>query len=366
MTTVDKQPSATGMKGDDPTVSGISKVLPPMNTKPMTEAEISSGPLRVARSLINTFSTVQYQRDAPNPSKTKHIRLITITLSHYCEKIRWGLDLLEQDTTSPYYYTEDGHPPAFVAFFTVPASNNTCSATPMAVYGDANLVEGNSEKLLNKLCPFLYPDPIQEEIQKLEHDMGKRVGATLRCFVYHHLLQPAYNTAGISLAVANTSKIESILFNAMFTLGISDGMRKVMKINEDSARISRDELIEVFDELSRRLEEGGGEYLMDTKDTSYGFTAADLTLAALAYHLLRPPEMANFLLSKDDEYPPEVLQLSQQLQATRAGQHVLRMYQKHRPTNSVVIVDADEGKPSQEQAIVVLKSAKIRDRWCLR
>jgi len=342
----------------------LSSKLPPMDTEPMRMSEISSGPLSVARTLINTFATVKYQRDPPNVSKTKHIRLITVTVSHFCEKIRWGLDLVEEDSTSPYYYTEDGHPPAFVSFFTVPASKNESSATPMLV-DDNGKVEWNSERLFMKFCPFLYPDPVREEIQQLEHDMGHRIGATLRCFVYHYLMQPSYKTGCVKMCAAKSSKVEAVLFDAMFTRGISDGMREVMKIDEDSAIASRDELLRVFDELSRRLEENGGEYLMDTKETSYGFSAADLTLAALAYPLVRPPEMSNFLLAKDEDYPPEVLQLSQQLRATRAGQHVLRMYQKHRPTNAVATTALTvDGENPKQQPVVVMKSAEIRDRWC--
>jgi len=187
--------------------------------------------------------------------------------------------------------------------------------------------------------------------------------------------------------------MESILYHAMLPRGINDGMRKAMCIQEDTVIASRNELVQVFEEISHRLVQvataarnvdnatvgvteatDGSDpcaayYLMDTpgQPSSYGFTAADLTLAALSYPLIQPPEMSPFLLPKPDEYPPEIVELSRQLRSTVAGQHILRMYRDHRPLAiQAMKTTTNEGDHpfGPSRGVVVMKSADIRDRWC--
>jgi len=105
--------------GVDLTMTADQPPQPPMDTKPMSASSIRYGPLGVARVIVGLFSCTS-ERDPPSQHKTEHLRLITIAQSHFCEKARWALDLLENDPDFPIYYTEDGHPPAFVAFETLP------------------------------------------------------------------------------------------------------------------------------------------------------------------------------------------------------------------------------------------------------
>ena len=310
----------------------VDEELPPEDLRPTSSAQITKfGPLSIARILINLFSGTG-QRDPPSDSKTHHIRLITIGPSHFCEKGRWGLDLVEADPNSPIYYTEDAHPPAFCSFATVPVSRDTASATPMTV-DNSSTVMYKSNVILQTLCPFLYPDEIRQKIKDMEADLGVRLGATVRCVAYHYLLQKEYYPACVQVCTAGTSNVERVLFREMIDKGIDVGMRKALQVNETKAAASQAAIRKVFDELSSRLEKNGGAYLMDTPNKSYGFTAADLTLAALAYPLLFPPEMANLMLN-ESELPPELVSLSHELQATKAGQHALKMYKEHRiPAN---------------------------------
>jgi hypothetical protein len=68
------------------------------------------------------------------------------------------------------------------------------------------------------------------------------------------------------------------------------------------------------------------------KGRSYGFSAADLTLAALAAPLLQPNcYNATFGVSTD-RLPPDLQSLQAELRKTVAGQHAMKMYEKHRPT----------------------------------
>ena len=314
-----------------------------MDLKPTSAKMLRTvAPLRIAGVLVDLFTRVG-QRSPPSENKKKHIRLISIAVSNYVEKVRWGLDMLEANAKSPIYYTEDLHPPAFAAFQSVPASKDQASASPMVILptsdnGGTRAVWG-SDTILRELCSDpetvnLYPKDIAETVKELEDELASRLGASARCFGYNYLLHPSkqYYKAASKFLTLNCPKIEQIAFDKMLDKGLAKGMVRLMKV-EEYGPIAEEEIRKVFDELSLKLEKGGGEYLMDTPSRTYGFTAADLNLCALSYFLIRPPEMAPFLLP-ESENPPELLQLGEDLRATTAGKHVLHMYKKHRPVNA--------------------------------
>lgn len=332
-----------------------SDLLPVENAQPMKLKQVSSGPLAIAKFLIETFSTVR-QREPPSKSKTCHIRLITISVSHFCEKVRFALDHVEAKGDNPYYYTEDAHPPAFQAYETLKVSAQEASITPMIVLQEENDGEQKviyeSTRILQQFMPELYPEEIRSRIEEVEADLGRRLGATVRCIAYYHLLSKSnvhkYHDTTVQLCADpnKVAKIESIVFDKFLEKGLAVGMKKALGIHTESYLASMEALREVFAELSEHLDQSGGEYLLDTDEKSYGFTAADLTLAALAYPLVRPPEMKNWLVSMD-KLPPELNELTKELQATTLGQHVLKVYRKHRVPNNeefVIMKHADRSK----------------------
>jgi glutathione S-transferase len=333
MTSTSASPSAPSPQED---------FLPPENAKTMTMKQSSSGPLAVAKACIGIWSTVR-QCEPPSPAKTDHIRLITIAGSHFCEKVRWVLDLLEQDDASPYYYTEDGHPPGLHSYEPLKASKEQASITPMVVLpknfdSSEDNVLWESSKIMAKLMPHqLYPLEIADQVRSIEASLGKRLGPALRCHAYYHLLGDLEKYQGAAEAIVadprKMSTIEATLWSKFLPNGLAKGIRTALGMNEAISKASVKEMRAVFGELSIKLQENGGKYLMDdTKDKSYGFTAADLTLAALSYPYLRPPEM-EFWLCDEQILPPEIKALGDELRATTAGQHVLRVYKQHRPTN---------------------------------
>lgn len=309
-----------------------------MDLKPTTAKLLRTvTPLRIAGVLVDLFTRVG-KRSPPAEHKTQHVRFISIAVSNYVEKARWGLDMLEASPKSPLFYTEDLHPPAFAAFQTVPASKDQASQSPMIVWEDGPCVWG-SETILQKYCSDpetvnLYPKEIEKEVKELENDLGARLGSSARCFGYFCLLDKSKKYYGVAakFLTLNCSRIEQKLFGRMLDQGIAKGMMRIMKTNE-FGESSEQEVRNIFSTMSKKLEANGGEYLMDTEDKKYGFTAADLSLAALAYFVLRPPEMGPFLVP-EDEIPPKMLELGKDLRETLAGRHVLKMYKNHRPVDA--------------------------------
>mmetsp|Transcript_16316 Transcript_16316/g.23914 ORF Transcript_16316/g.23914 Transcript_16316/m.23914 type:complete len:173 (+) Transcript_16316:885-1403(+) len=119
-----------------------------------------------------------------------------------------------------------------------------------------------------------------------------------------------------------------MLFKIMIGRGVSEGMRKLMNVNDESAEVSLNEIRSVFDLVSDKLSDGR-EYIFDEKENKAGFTAADLSFAALVGPLLAPKEMLALNMDRN-LMPPKLLSVSDELRSTRAGQHALTMYHKHR------------------------------------
>ena len=57
----------------------------------------------------------------------KPLRLITLPISHYCEKVRWVLD------RQGIPYVEEAHAPLLHAFFTMPLTGGKSRTVPILV-----------------------------------------------------------------------------------------------------------------------------------------------------------------------------------------------------------------------------------------
>ena len=317
-----------------------TQLLPVENIRQTRSKDLTRGPFKVAKTLVDAFSSTG-RRPAPSPTKDQHVRLISIGLSHYSEKVRWALDLLEADPNSKLYYTEDAHPPAFQSFATVPASNGEASRAPMVVLDEPVTPVGenvprtviyDSSLIISTLFPRLYPDESKEDIVEFEEEMGRRLGPTSRALVYHQVLRPEYYPLIGEVGGMCTSKIESILFAKMLPQGLAKGMKKLMAIDQKSADVSLEEIRKVFKDVSDKLEGGKKDYIFDSASRKLGFTAADLSFAALATPLIRPPELDVLYGGQEFEsrWPGALNDLREELRATPAGKHVLKMYHNHR------------------------------------
>ena len=175
----------------------------------MRARHLQRQPFKTVGFLIRLFSDSSRQRPQ------SQARFITIGVSHYCEKARWGLDLL-----SDFIYTEDAHPPAFSSYCTVPASNDTGSAVPALLLLDETK-EGQrffmkSDVILRRFCKdILYPSEIENTVEQIEDDLSARLGPAVRLLCYHYMLHPDYLQYLGEMAACFYSKIERFLFQKM-------------------------------------------------------------------------------------------------------------------------------------------------------
>jgi len=280
--------------------------------------------------------------------------IITNQPSHYCEKVRWGFDLLESDPDSPFYYTEDPHPPLFHSFFTAAASRGEASSVPMVVGNNNSECLHDSTRILKRFCPFLYAEDIGEEVDELEQMFDSQLGPSIRCVVYYHYLQSLQQEQHLPkladiLTSYTSNKIEKALFRTMLihSSQMKQGFLRAMNINSETAQQAEQQIHSIFAKVSDRLLFGNNmmeeknsnsdtcskklrQYLCCDGNKEPRFTAADLTFAALASPLIMPKELLSFYDGDRNTTPTHLINLSNKLRQTSAGQHVLTMYHRHR------------------------------------
>jgi glutathione S-transferase len=237
-------------------------------------------------------------------------RLITIGVSHFCEKARWALDRAGCD------YVEEASAP----FFHLLAGRGT-----RPLFRDGELVLGESTAILQHLdatlpaSKKLYPAPIADAVLAAEEQYDAGLGIDVRRVVYAQLAREAElfpSLAGV-LAPAWQERLVALAPRAWL-----EPILRAYKATGGPPPKALARIEAVFAEASRVLETA--RYLVGDR-----FTAADLTFAALAAPLVFPdhhPAMPTFA----DLQGTKIAELAAPFRATRAGQHVLRMYAEHR------------------------------------
>ena len=253
-----------------------------------------------------------------SPTAAPRCALITIPISHYCEKARWALDR----TRVPY--RERAH---LQVLHVVAARRAGGGRTvPLLVCGDtvlassAAIVEyadarGRPER------PLFPDDPdLAAEARSLEREFDERLGPHGRRWMYHELrgrrdIARAYASTGVP---AWQRRLLPVAYPA-----IAAAIDHFLDITPDSAAASAREVRAVFDAVAARLGDGR-PFLVGER-----FTAADLTFAALAAAVLMPPEYS-VPLPQPAELPAGMAGVVRELRAHPAGAHALAMFRAER------------------------------------
>jgi glutathione S-transferase len=241
-------------------------------------------------------------------------RLITIRISHFCEKARWTLD------STGLKYREEPHAPVMHMRATRAAGGTT---VPLLVHGDDVLCDSveiarHAERLAPSGRRLLPEEPeARARVLELEDELGRTLGVDSRLLAYWYMLgdpELARPFVGgmMRLRAKALQRIATPLFRALI-------FRKY-RVSADAAKRAEERVRATFDRLGPTVESEG--YLVGRR-----FTLADLTLASLAAPLIGPPEHP---VSGKMRVPPAVAERRAQLLQTPVGQHVLRMYREHR------------------------------------
>lgn len=244
-------------------------------------------------------------------------RLITIPISHYCEKVRWALTKLKIP------FVEEGHMPPFHKFVTsrVGGSSTPVLLTKTGAFTDSTDIL----KYLNSIVSDddkLYPaEPeLCKQVEDLEELFDSKLGPCTRRWGYSYVMND--KKCMRSSWTTNVPLIEKVLFPIVFPKMRSIARQK-LDINSDSVTKAYETIGSIFEQVNELLSDGR-IYLVGDR-----LSAADITFAALAAPVIAPSEHPMRGSSLED-LPPKMVSEIREFRATPAGTFVLRLYATRR------------------------------------
>jgi glutathione S-transferase len=246
-------------------------------------------------------------------SRDSQCELITIPISHYCEKARWALD------RAGVPYRERAHLQV-VHWFHVKRAGGGWTA-PVLVCGSTVLSESaDIVAWADSRCGLgLYPSDAPE-VRELERSFDEQLGPHGRRWMYDSIrgdssLVGQYGLAGVPAWERRAVPVAFPLVRRVID--------RYLKITPESAARSLEISRGVFDSVGERLSDGR-QYLAGER-----FTAADLTFAALSAPLLVPPEYG-VPLPQPEELPDAMAAVVRELRSHPAGVFALGLYRRER------------------------------------
>jgi glutathione S-transferase len=246
-------------------------------------------------------------------TQKKQLRLITISVSHYCEKARWALTKLRLP------YVEEAHMPAFHLIATKRVGGKS---TPVLVTEDGVFTDSTDIlQYLDKIVPDnakLYPiDPqLRRQVEELEDLFDEQLGPAIRCLGYFYTLNDSKFIQ--SKWTQGVPSFEEALFPVAFPL-VRSIIRKTFNINSESAAQAYEQIQSIFEKVNELLADGRTYLVGDS------FSAADITFAALAAPVILPPEHP-IKPRPLQELPDSFASKIRAFRETPAGAYVLRLY----------------------------------------
>ena len=244
--------------------------------------------------------------------------LITIPISHYCEKARWALDY------AGIAFRERAH---LQALHWVAVKRAGGGRTAPVLVCDGQVLADSSEivELADARTAtgrHLFPeDPdAAAEVRALEREYDARLGPQGRLWMYHSI----HGRRDIALRYAPTGvpswQRRALPLAYPMVLRVID---RYLDVTPVTAVAAEAEVGEIFDAVGERLVDGRRFLCGDQ------FTAADLTFAALAAPMLMPLEYG-VPLPQPDELPAPMAEVVRELRAHPAGAHALAMFREFR------------------------------------
>lgn len=247
------------------------------------------------------------------------MRLLTIPISHYCERARWALD------RAGIEYREEQH----IQFFHVRHARKLSASSSVPILQttqgevldeSAEIVRYAAAHAASDRAP-LYPVSAagRQEVESVERQFEDRLGRATRRVIYWNLLR--WGRAGLRFNRADAPAWEHNLLWLLFPL-LRPGFFRSQGINAASAAAARDEVLALFDAAAARL--GDREFLVGDS-----FTAADLTFACMAAPVV-VPEHYGVPLPRMDEADENTAAMMQEFRAHPAGAFAMQMFARER------------------------------------
>jgi glutathione S-transferase len=246
------------------------------------------------------------------------LRLITLPISHYCEKARWALERAEIP------YREERHIQGIHIFYVKRAGGGLTVpvlVTPEGAIGDSeDILLWVDERTPQEFRLFPPAGPQRDEVLAISRRLDAELGPKGRRLMYVNMLPEKaklldFNNTGVP-------RWEDRFMRAGFTL-----VTPVVK-----RRLSITPGVEVRDEADLRRElDWIAELLSDGRPYLHGerFGAADLTFAALSAPLVVPSDYGTPLPGLEG-MPPAAREFVTRAREHPAGRFALSLVERHR------------------------------------
>lgn len=245
-----------------------------------------------------------------------NLRLLTIPISHYCEKARWALDRLGLP------YAEERH----LQMFHYWQSFRLSGGPNVPVLIDDGRVISDSTAILQHLERYaaaetrLYPETGRGAVEELEELFDETLGIESRRWVYFHALQ----TPGMAISTSSQGvpRWQAAVAPLCYPL-LKTFINRKLAITAANVSAGLDRARAVIRRTDALLSDGR-PYLVGDR-----FTAADLTLACMMAPFLMPPEYG-VRLPQPDQVSPAMRVTIEEMRGSRAGRHALHLYRTQR------------------------------------
>jgi glutathione S-transferase len=250
------------------------------------------------------------------------IRLLTIPISHYCEKARWGLERLG------LAYHEEAHIQGFHYWRTYRLSRQPL--VPVLI-DNGETITGSSS-ILRHLERYtrpenkLYPDtsPLRTRVGELEAWFDNVLGVESRRWFYFQYRQEPAST--ILKLIAQRVPAHERLMARWLMRPMQSFAKKRLNISLQTVEAGLEQVRQVLVRTDALLADGR-RYLLGDR-----FTAADLSFACLMAPFTLPRRYGVWLPGPE-ELPVAMQATARRICRSLSGQYAIRLFEEERPTS---------------------------------
>jgi glutathione S-transferase len=259
-------------------------------------------------------------------------RLITIPISHFCEKARWALE------RASLPYKEERHVQGVHVVVARRAGGGETVpvlVAPEGVFPESEQILEYADRSLPEEFRLFPADPeLRAEVESVSRWLDEGLGPDGRRLMYAHMLGQRRLMQKVNYQ--GVPGWERLTMTALWPVAVRMGKRE-LAITPSSPDKDEASVWRAFDTIAERLADGR-RYLCGDR-----FTAADLTFAALSAAVVVPREYG-VALPQPEILPESIAAPVRAFRAHPAGEFALRLFREERRRPALRSVERDDAR----------------------